>query len=338
MIFQGDDSPVFVLGNPRSGTTFIRLILTCHSEIGIPPESEFIVKLFSRYGHINAFNEVQLKKLIQDVNGGVVDLSSQWKVDANKLLSQADTFVGQSYASVCANIYRGYQSYRGFGDVRLWGDKNNAYANYINVLNYLFPTARYIHVIRDGRAVLNSYQKLEYRSNQQYAPVLSHKAKSVALSWSDTVSRIADDLNKFAPNRHIAIMYEDVLKDFPNEISAVCEFLGLHYESSMLEFHSMNQTHELEPRDYEWKQNTFKPLDPMKSEAWRSELPSNDLITFDTIAHETLVKFGYECTSTPPLNLSDQCQITRNMLVSRSREIARAIRFKAVLARAKMGG
>ncbi len=33
--------PIIVLGNPRSGTTMFRLMLTAHSEICIPPECGF---------------------------------------------------------------------------------------------------------------------------------------------------------------------------------------------------------------------------------------------------------------------------------------------------------
>jgi hypothetical protein len=33
--------PIFILGNPRSGTSLLRLMLHSHSEICIPPESHF---------------------------------------------------------------------------------------------------------------------------------------------------------------------------------------------------------------------------------------------------------------------------------------------------------
>jgi len=40
--------PIFVVGAPRSGTTLLRVILSSHSRLYIPPESDFIPRLFLR--------------------------------------------------------------------------------------------------------------------------------------------------------------------------------------------------------------------------------------------------------------------------------------------------
>ena len=53
--FRTED-PVFILANPRSGSTLFRLMLAAHPSIVIPPESEFIVKLYPKFGHIESFN------------------------------------------------------------------------------------------------------------------------------------------------------------------------------------------------------------------------------------------------------------------------------------------
>ncbi|MDC3391597.1 sulfotransferase [Candidatus Thioglobus sp.] len=39
------------MGNPRSGTTLLRLILTSNSKITIPPECSFIIWLFDKYSN-----------------------------------------------------------------------------------------------------------------------------------------------------------------------------------------------------------------------------------------------------------------------------------------------
>ena len=41
--------PVFVLGSPRSGTTLLRLMLTCHRHIVVPPECGFCVWLYPQF-------------------------------------------------------------------------------------------------------------------------------------------------------------------------------------------------------------------------------------------------------------------------------------------------
>src|SRR3989338_6176614 len=42
-------SPIFIIGNPRSGTTLLRLMLTCHQHIVIPPECGYMIWWYEKY-------------------------------------------------------------------------------------------------------------------------------------------------------------------------------------------------------------------------------------------------------------------------------------------------
>ncbi|MEE2987827.1 MAG: sulfotransferase, partial [Nitrospinota bacterium] len=72
-----EDSPLFIIGNPRSGTTLLRLMLTCHPNICIPPESGFMIDLYKTYYRCQVDSK-SLQNFITDV------LSSQkmetWKI------------------------------------------------------------------------------------------------------------------------------------------------------------------------------------------------------------------------------------------------------------------
>ena len=43
--------PLFILGNPRSGTTLLRRIINAHSLYCVPPECGFVQWLYDKYGH-----------------------------------------------------------------------------------------------------------------------------------------------------------------------------------------------------------------------------------------------------------------------------------------------
>jgi len=45
------NNPLFIIGNPRSGTTMLRLILTSHSKVLVPPECGFIIWLKDKYAN-----------------------------------------------------------------------------------------------------------------------------------------------------------------------------------------------------------------------------------------------------------------------------------------------
>ena len=42
-------NPFFILGNPRSGTTLLRLMLDAHPKMTVPPECGFIVWFYDKY-------------------------------------------------------------------------------------------------------------------------------------------------------------------------------------------------------------------------------------------------------------------------------------------------
>lgn len=325
--------PVFILGNPRSGTTFFRLVLTAHSKIGIPPETDFIVRHFLRYGHIHSFSEDQWNSFAAELFNGPIDLRERWKVTATDLLLNKNDFVGKSFSAICSQIYQNYQSARGFAAKEVWGDKNNAYGNYIDVLNYIFPSARYIHLVRDGRAVLNSYRKLEAQPRQLRAPMLPKDAKEVAFRWVDMTGRIDRHLRKYAPDRHLCLRYEDIIGDFENEIARVTHFLGIQYEEEMRDFYKMNRKHEFEPREYAWKENTFKPLDPEKKDAWLTELTECDIEAFERGAAKTLIRYNYDLKTTASWRAQSSVSKKR-MFSALFREKMRAARLAALKLRA----
>ena len=55
--------PLFIIGNQRSGTTLLRLMLTCNSKIIIPPECSFIIWLFDKYSNWKPLNSSNFLKV-----------------------------------------------------------------------------------------------------------------------------------------------------------------------------------------------------------------------------------------------------------------------------------
>lgn len=55
------ESPIFIVGCPRSGKTLLRNLLRSHRNIAIPPESHFIPKFYKAFG--NPSNEREAYQL-----------------------------------------------------------------------------------------------------------------------------------------------------------------------------------------------------------------------------------------------------------------------------------
>lgn len=329
-------APIFIVGNPRSGTTMFRLMLAAHSKINIPPESEFIVRLYQKYGHIQSFKKEKLLNILSDLCGdnAIVNLEEQWQISLSGFDENIERLFGKSYAEFCESLYIFYAHAKGLDGKAMWGDKNNAYGNYVDVLTDLYPQAKFIHIVRDGRAVLSSYQQLDIDKNQKYAPLLPKDPVVVAENWVDMVDRIDRHLQRFASGHYITVRYEDILDDFELSISKVCDFLGVNYEHSMKLFHQVNIKHLMEPVNYSWKENTRKPLDRGKATAWRERLSPNDICRFESVAASKLVQHGYKTdTSNKRVGLSSSFHLR-----ARFRESVRGVRRFLVVTKKTLGG
>jgi hypothetical protein len=295
-----EQPPVFVIGNPRSGTTMFRLALTAHRSISIPPENPFLVKLFDRFGRIKSFQASQLDELFDAMSAKPVSFFDRWEMDqgtVRDLLAQSE---GCTFSEIGARLYQAYPKIDG-AESFIWGDKNTSYFQYVDILSWLYPNAKFIHLVRDGRAVLASYQALNKRKKENENvrfPVLPSHPIIAASRWLNAVQTIERAFSKMKPENCITVRYEDVVGDFENQLTRVCEFLNISYETNMKDFHKLNEKFGLEPRKYDsWKWRTREPITAQRVDDWKKSLSDSDVSSFETVAKGQLNEFGYDLLS-----------------------------------------
>jgi hypothetical protein len=105
----------------------------------------------------------------------------------------------------------------------IWGDKSPSYVAKVEELNRHFPTARFIHIVRDCRdQALSSYS------------VWGKDILRAAQRWTDDV-RSGLDQGVALGARFRWVRYEDLVEDAPVVLNDLCEFLGLDLEPAMLQ-------------------------------------------------------------------------------------------------------
>lgn len=269
-----------ILGNPRSGTTLLRLMLSAHSKVIVPPEAGFAVWLYENWS--GSFSlPCYVDKLL------ATKKIESWQLDKEALL---EYLYDQNILTLKEAILATYQYYGDVNGAELLGDKNNFYLHHISTLKELNPNLKYIHLIRDGRDVACSYLELMKKSySSEYAPKLATKVSEIASEWSDNNQLISQALIE---QQFILVRLEDLIEQPQMELEKICKFLGVDREKQMLDFYS--KTENFEPSEYdEWKSKNKKPLinDNYK---YRSILPVEDILEFNTVAKESILKFGYE--------------------------------------------
>jgi Sulfotransferase family len=159
----------------------------------------------------------------------------------------------------------------------VWGDKTPSYGSHIESIGPLLPEARFVHIIRDGRAVVASLRGLWFAPSDDLA-VLGE-------DWSRRV-RVAR-LQGARHSHYLEIRYEDLVCDPEQVLKAVFLFLDLPYEPAVLGYQerAAERLHEHEgrkrPSGEVWltkeqriaqQMRALQPLQPARCSAWRDVL------------------------------------------------------------------
>lgn len=268
-------------------------MLTCHPRIIVPPESGFALGLLPRFGdwrgedcagpRLEAFFDALYSARKFDT----------WRLHRPFLRTGIRSLAPESYADLVTAVYRTYGSTR-TADVGLLGDKNNFHIQHVATLATLFPSCRFVHIIRDGRDVACSYRQLATTTfTTPYAPHLPTDITAIAHEWSTNVLAPYDVLGGQSPRLH-TLRFEDLVRAPVATLTRLCEFLRLPFSAEMLTFNTRNTEESLEPAETMlWKLKTQEPVDLSTVGRFRSHLTANEIAAFEAEARNALETFGY---------------------------------------------
>lgn len=285
-------SPIFILGNNRSGTSLLRLMLTCHEEIIIPPESHFMLWNYDKYRFWTP--EDGYENFLFDLFASTK--FETWKLDKTELKSFLIQRNPKSYSELCADVYIFY-GVKQNKVPSFWGDKNSLWVEKLPVLHLLYPNAKFIHIVRDGRDVATSYLTLSAYTGtrHRYFPKFSYRLEEIAKIWSNNVLSVSRFLSQLPHQNYIEIKYEDLVCDNLATLTRVFDFLGLPLSPAVFNYYEINKSQKLEPEEFlVWKAKLNEPLDKQNIGKYRHKFTQSEIKMFEQIAADALEKYGYE--------------------------------------------
>lgn len=284
------NNPFFILGNPRSGTSLFRIMLDSHPNIVVPPECGFIEWLFEKYKDW---------KLTEGFEPFLNDLFETrkfetWKFDKDFLRIELNKSLPNTYQNLCGEVYMAYGKYMNSDPIK-WGDKNNYFIHKLKKLDEIFPYAKYIHIIRDGRDVAVSYRQVNSAAiKSKYKPTLPNTIKEIALEWKRNVNIIQEFLSNKEDNSLI-IKYENLLNNPSKTLNNVTEFLNIRYDDKMLKYYQRNKKLVIEPElTIEWKKKTLEKPDTTRISRYKNEMAPYEIEKFEELTDPILKKYGYK--------------------------------------------
>jgi hypothetical protein len=211
----------FIGGTPKSGTTWVQLLLNAHPDISCDGEGHFVDKLAPLLDGALARHcgLISKMKLFRETGGYPV------------LEQQEFRYILAS----CICLFMLKQSVR--KNVQAVGEKTPDNVRHFRELATLFPAARFIHVVRDGRDCAVSAWHYNERIRpgwQRDQGTLERFACVVAEQWAADLD-LARSFCLRHPDRFYQVRYEDLISDTVANLSRVCEFLGVASSKSLLQ-------------------------------------------------------------------------------------------------------
>ena len=275
---------VFVVGCPRSGTTLLQRMLDAHPQLAVINETRWI-DYWSRPGKGVRADGTVTEELVERL----LDFPrfAEFGLDREELVALLDGTSSPTYPTFVARLFGLYGRARG---KELVGDKTPRYVRSIPLLHDLFPNARFLHLIRDGRATALSI--INWRKAAKLATTFptwkEHPVATAALWWEWQVLLGREARSFLGPGLYHETTYEALVAHPSGELESVCGFLDLPFDQAMLRYHEGRQRGE---RGLSAKSAWLPPTPGLRD--WREQMASEDVERFEAAAGDTLDDLGY---------------------------------------------
>ena len=291
----------FILGHARSGTTILMRLVRLHPEIHCSYQAHF----FTRHPTLTALVENP------EIENWLSHRTNRWNRgrDLSPLvLRSAADFILERDA-----IREGK---------RIVGDKSptsTIHAQAIRDMHRIYPDAKLIYIVRDGRDVLISLRMRNFVEDSKFllpedrqiikdlkndpAPFADGRRsiftekfiRRVGNQWSADLSGIEAEAKKRYPSAYLPLRYEALLANPFEEIKKVWDFLGVQTSPSLSD---VVQQEIAQNPDEEWQAHRNESISSFlprgKAGNWRNLFSPQDKAIFKEVAGDMLIKWGYE--------------------------------------------
>ena len=277
---------LFVTGCTRSGTTLLQRMLDSHPELAVTNDSHLIPR--SVFGQKVDFKTALTPALFDEITGfkrfhvlSIEHAAAVRRATESATLAEFVTALLDDYAE-------GRQK-------PLAGEKDPEYVRRLPLIHRLFPEARVIHIVRDGRDVALS--TLDWVTPQRFLGRLSlwreEPIAACALWWRRQVAAGIDG-GRLIGERYLEVRYEQLVQDPEAVLRDACRFLAVPYSPATIRFH---EGRTVRRRSTASKDQWLPPTTGLRD--WQVSLDRPKLELFEALAGDLLSEIGYRLATDP---------------------------------------
>lgn len=249
------DSPIFVVGSMRSGSTLLRLVLDSHDRIAIGHETGFMRAvaatteipgwLHGKEWYLRlGWSRAELEERLADFYGGMFTRNATQQGKAR------------------------------------WGDKTPFHTSHMAQMARTFPSSVFIGIVRHPGAVATS---LRDKFHYSWTDALTY--------WQAVNIEMVQRGGELGP-RFALCRYEDLVTDPEGTTRELMTFLGESWTPALLEHHRA-QREKNAPRSVEGNTDSRDPISADRTNQWLSEVSPAELAELETRCSALAELLGY---------------------------------------------
>ena len=245
--------PIFLVGAERSGTTLLRLMLDHHPQVAFLYEFEFAVDQMDAQGQYP-----DLQQYYDYLEHHRIFLGAHLEIDHDLAYpALVNSFLQQKQSRDNKPLIGATVHHQFHHLLKIW------------------PAAKFIHLIRDGRDVARSTVQMGWAGNM-YTGV--ERWIEAELIWQQMAKQLP-------PERQLSIHYEDLIRDADATLQQVCQFIDVEFDKAMYSYAD---------------KTTYSVPDPKIVERWR-KLPQREVQLAECRIADMLQQRDYPLSDYPIL-------------------------------------
>ena len=269
--------PFFIVGSGRSGSTMLRMMLSADSQVCIPPETWFIRSLVSELPLGGPLDEAQVNRAVDIITG-----HRRWS--DLELSSEIFTPFTSSPASLRDLVDCVYDTLLDREGKTILGDKTPPYIDILPELAKLYPGARFIYLLRDGRDATYSFFTKKWKGRWLYQHTYEWRN---AVRKYEGYCRLPE-----LSSRVLEVRYEDLILDTDDTLHQIHKFLGLPYSEAALNWQE-HVKDKVPGREQKIHGKLSRAPRASDVDRWRRDLTPRQLFIVEAFLHRELRFSGY---------------------------------------------
>lgn len=245
---------VFICGALRSGSSLTHLMLDHNPKINNPGEFDFLFDQVSDLGvfpRINSYHEwLSIHRIFQSKFLSIDD-----SLTYPKLIQSFIKQLSLSDSALALNVHRGFDR-----------------------IPYLFPEAKFVHLIRDPRDVARSSVGMGWAGNV-------YQGVEHWLQTEEAWKRLQD---KILPEQYFEVRFEDLIFSPETILKGLCSFIEVPYSNRMLDYSD---------------ESTYSKPDPSLVRQWKTKLTTREIQHVELRVQELMRELDYDLSGHPLISL-----------------------------------